>query len=68
MANRSINELDGMWQRMRGIVAEYDITIITASAPRTKRSMPQNENGVIIVDYISLLKTGNNYAQKHDRS
>lgn len=68
MANRSINDLDDLWQRMRGIVAEYDITIITASAPRIKRSMPQNENGVIIVDYISLLNTGNNHAQKHDRS
>ena len=68
MANRSIDDLDNLWQRLRGIVAEYDVTVITATAPRQRRFMPQNENDVIIIDYIPLLNTGNNHAQKHDCS
>lgn len=55
MANRSVNDQDDLWQRLRGIVAEYDVTIITATAPRQRRFMPQNEHGVIIIDYISQL-------------
>lgn len=56
MVNRSINELDGFWEQPRALVAEYDVNIITAQAPRQRPSfMPQNEHGVIIIDYPSQL-------------
>lgn len=56
MVNRSVNELDDFWKQLRALVSEYDVTIITAQAPRQRPSfVPQTEHGVIIIDYPSQL-------------
>lgn len=57
MAHSSV-ELAGMYEWMRGLAAKYDVKIITAQAPRiTTSSMPQNEDGIIIIDYIGMIST-----------
>lgn len=59
MANRSINELAGVWEKMRDIVAEYDIKIVPPPVSRQRPSMPQNNNLLPIVDYPTLLSCAN---------
>ena len=55
MANRSINELDGMWEKMRDIVKEYDVKIIAPAIPRERPIVPRHPDGFYLMDYPSLL-------------
>ncbi len=55
MANRSINELAGVWEKMRDIVAQYNVKVVPAPVSRQRPSMPQNNDLLQIVDYPNLL-------------
>lgn len=56
MANRELTLTDSLWQQLRGIVAEYDVKVITASAPRRTSVMPQfDPSRIVVVDYINML-------------
>lgn len=55
MANRSINELDGLWERMRDIAKTYDVKIIGPAIPREHPIVPRHPDGFYIMDYPSLL-------------
>lgn len=59
MANRSINDLAGVWEQMRDIVAKYDVKILPPPVSRRTPIMPQNSDLLQIVDYPSLLSSSN---------
>ena len=59
MANRTIGEHADLWEQLRGIVASYDVKIITATAPRERCSMPHTPKTPIIIDYPGVLNPGN---------
>ena len=59
MANRSINDLAGVWEQIRDIVSKYDVKILPPPVSRRTPIMPQNSDLLQIVDYPSLLNSSN---------
>lgn len=65
MANRSVNELAGIWEQMRDIVGKYDIKILPPPVSRRTPIMPQNSDLLQIVDYPTLLSSSNIIVTRH---
>lgn len=58
-----LNEAE-VFKKIRELAKSYDVTILTASQPRSKRVIPTSgypnallENPIIIVDYVGKIKS-----------
>lgn len=57
-------DMTDVFNKMRELAKSYDVTVLTASQPRSKLVMPPSgypnallENPIIIVDYIGQIKS-----------